>query len=141
MWITHETDSFFGVLPYENGKLPGRIEVKIDVPSTIKYKKTENAILTVKTIGRKLENDSITKNDFIISNSTRIQIESVSKPTIKKTSDGYEYKYTLKLKGKIVVGNSTITLKPNILKIKLDNANRFVKNNILISANIKTKLK
>ena len=141
VWITHETDSFFGVLPYENGDLPARIETEIDVPSTIKYKKTANATLTIKTIGGALENNAITKNSFIISNNARLQIISVSKPKISKTSYGYEYKYTLVLKGKFLIGNSTITLRPNTLKMKIENENKFVKNNILISENIRTKFR
>ena len=141
VWITHETDSFFGVLPYEDGRLPSRIEAEIDVPSTIKYRKTANAILTIKTIGGKLENNNLASNNFIVSSNARLQIVSVSKPTVSKTSDGYEYKYTLTLKGKIVIGNSTITLKPNILKMRIKNENNFVKNNILVSENIRTKLR
>lgn len=141
VWITHETDSFFGVLPHEDGTLPSRIEAEFNSPSTIKYRKTANATLTIKAVGGKLENDVITRNNFIVSNNERLQIVSVSKPKISKTSYGYEYKYTLVLKGKIVIGNSTITLKPNILKVKLNNQNEFVKNNILVSENIRTKLR
>ena len=70
-----------------------------------------------------------------------MEIISVSKPKISKISYGYEYKYTLILKGKFLIGNSTITLRPNILKMKIENKNKFVKNNILISESIRTKFR
>ena len=162
VWITHETDSFFGVLPYEDGTLPASIEVEFDTPSTIKYRKTAKATLTVRTTGGILrsrynipEKATLSRmailgvSDFVVSNKNRFTITSISLPTVTQTDLGYEYKYTLTLKGGILIGKANITLKPDILRVALKNTAEkplntdeiFITNNSLVSSDIRTKLR
>lgn len=144
VWITHETDSFFGVLPYENGSLPTSIDVKLSVPSTIKRNKTADVTLTVTTTGGELKNTNLTTNNFILSNKASLKLTSVSLQKIEKTSSGYKYTYSLKLKGGTVVGISKITLKANILKMNITSSTpKFAEtsNNLKVSNNITTRLK
>lgn len=144
VWITHETDSFFGVLPYENGSLPTSIDVKLSVPSTIKRNKTADVTLTVTTTGGELKNTNLTTNNFILSNKASLKLTSVSLQKREKTSSGYKYTYSLKLKGGTVVGISKITLKANILKMNITSSTpKFAEtsNNLKVSNNITTRLK
>lgn len=143
IWMTHETDSFFGALPYADGSIPHLITVKFSVPSKIKLNKTANATLIVNTT-EKLKNTKLSTNKFIISNNASLKLLSVSAPKETKTADGYNYTYTLKLKGGNFVGTSNITLKANIFKMNFfTNTSGFVKtsNNIAVSNNISTRLK
>lgn len=143
IWMTHETDSFFGTLPYTDGSIPHLITVEFSVPSKIKLNKTANATLTVNTT-EKLKNTKLSTNKFIISNKASLKLLSVSAPKETKTADGYKYTYTLKLKAGNLVGTSNITLKANIFKMNvITNTSRFVKtsNNIAVSNNISTRIK
>lgn len=143
IWMTHETDSFFGTLPYNDGSIPHLITVEFSVPSKIKLNKTANATLTVDTT-EKLKNTKLSTNKFIISNKASLKLLSVSAPKETKTADGYKYTYTLKLKGGNIVGTSNITLKANVFKMNIiTNTSGFVKtsNNIAVSNNISTRIK
>lgn len=144
IWMTHETDSFFGVLPYEDGTLPASINVALSVPSKIKRNKTADVTLTVTTTGGELKNTNLTTNNFILSNKASLKLTSVSLQKREKTSNGYKYTYSLKLKGGTVVGISKITLKANILKMNITSRTlKFAEtsNNLKVSNNITTRLK
>lgn len=146
VWITHETDGFFAVLPLDNGLPIPKIEAAFTkVPSKIKINKTDKATLVINTVGGKLQRDKLTANDFTISHTSRLKINSVSAPQIVKTDVGYKYTYTITLKAKAIVGNSVLMLKPNILKLNIDNELRSTKfaetsNNQLVTGAIKTSL-
>ena len=146
VWITHETDAFFAVLPLDNGLPIPEIKAEFTkVPSKIKINKTDTATLVINTIGGKLQRDKLTANDFIISHTARLKIESVSAPQIVQTNTGFKYTYTIKLKAKAIVGNSVLMLKPNILKLNITNELQSTKfaeasNNQLITGSIKTSL-
>lgn len=146
VWITHETDSFFGVLPYENGSLPTSIDVKLSVPSTIKRNKTAYATLTVTTTGGSLINSTLKTSNFTLSNKSSLKLISVSLQKEEEIANGYKYTYSLKLKGGNVVGISKLILKANVLKINVSNALclpefKNTKNNIITTSYINTKLK
>lgn len=135
VWITHETDSFFGILPKP-------IDVKISTPSTIKYNKTANATITV-TSYEKLNNPNINLSNITSSHTNRLKITAISKPTMKTSKDSngqniYIYTYTLTLKGGIVIGNSTITIGAN--NFISENNSVLNLNKEVVSGNIKTKL-
>ena len=136
---THMMGNFFGALPYADGTVPANIEsVKFtSVPDKIKKKKTDNIYLTVTTT-KQLTDKTLAKSDFSISNSSKIEIVSVSKPTETKSSGKYAYKYTIKIKGKAITGNATLTLKSGALQTK--NGSTIVKNYRLVSSEIKTRL-
>lgn len=148
VWITHETDSFFGRLLYADGTEPADVTVKLDVPSTLKYNKTANATLTINTKNSSLNKSSLTKDDFI-TNTSKIKINSIKLKSAIKRDNGYEYIYTVQLKGGLIVGTSTITLKPRALE--LNNSTRLqrsiidtistLSNNIFESSYIRTKLR
>lgn len=145
IWITHETDSFFAVLPYEDGSISPSIEVKLSTPSTIKRNKTATATLTIITTEGSLRNKNISTNNFTITNKVSLKLLSVSKPQITKLNNGYKYVYTLKFKGGTVIGTSGITLKANILKMNVDNnlcSSKFLNtsNNVIETNYIRTRL-
>lgn len=147
IWITHETDSFFGRLPYADGTQPADVSVELNVPSSVKYNKKSDAILTIKTKNVSLNKNSLTKNDFI-TNTSKVKIDSIKLTSQKVTEQGYEYSYKVTLKGGLFTGNSTITLKPGALAINGSNLQRTIldtlsklSNNIFESNNIKTKLR
>lgn len=146
VWITHETDSFFGVLPYEDGSLPASINIELSVPSKIKRNKTANATLTVTTIGGSLKDSTLKTNNFVLSNKASLKLTSVSKPVITKQKNGYKYVYTLRLKGGSVIGISKLNLKANVLTMNINNdlcTSEFskTKNNIITAGYINTKIK
>ena len=146
VWITHETDSFFGRLPYADGTEPADVTVKLDVPSTIKYNKTANATLTINTKNSSLNKASLTKDDFI-TNISKVKVNSVKLNSTKRVGNGYEYTYTVQLKGGLVVGNSNIVLRPGAITLTpinrsiLSNVIANLSNNVFESASIKTKLR
>ena len=145
IWITHETDSFFAALPYENSSVAPSIEVKLSAPSTIKRNKTGTATLTIITTGGSLRNKNISTNNFTITNKVSLKLVSISTPKITKLNNGYKYVYTLTLKGGTVIGTSGITLKANILKMNVDNnlcSSKYLNtsNNIIETNYIRTKL-
>lgn len=149
VWITHETDSFFGRLPFADGTEPADVTVELNVPKTIKYNKTADATLIIKTKNASLNKASLTTDDFIV-NSSKVKINSIQLKSSKTVGDDSEYVYTLKLKGGLVIGNSNITLKSGALKLTslLKNRQQTMKkvinelsNNILESINISTKLR
>lgn len=111
VWITHETDSFFGMSEE-------KLEVTMETPSTIKYNKKSIITVIVNTGSAELESTSLEKSDFIISNSRRLKILKVSEPTISKDSNNNNiYTYKVTVQGGIVIGNSRISLKANTLSI------------------------
>lgn len=145
IWITHETDSFFAVLPYEDSSIPPSIQVKLSTPSTIKRNKTATSTLTIIITGGSLRNKNLSTNNFTITNKISLKLLSISTPKITKLNNGYKYVYTLKLKGTAVIGTSGITLKSNVLKINVNNnlcSSKFLNtsNNIIETNYIRTKL-
>lgn len=140
VWITHETDSFFGVLPYEDGSLPTDIEIELKVPETIKARKTATATLIINVTNGRLNNTTLSKDILKLSRKTGLSISSISKPTIKNTNQGIQYIYKITLKGGIVVGNTTITINPGALKVIPNRNFPVVPNNLVVSNSIRTKL-
>ena len=98
IWITHETDSFFGSLPYEDGSLPTDIEIELQVPETIKARKTATAILIANVTNGKLANTTLPKDILKLSRKNGISISSISQPTINNTNQGIQYTYKITLK-------------------------------------------
>lgn len=147
VWITHETDGFFAVLPLDDGSRIPEIKVAFsNVPSKIKVGKTHNLTLTVDTVAGKLVREKLTKDDFKIANTTRLKIDSISAPKVVKTDVGYKYTYTIKLKATYIIGNAGLRLKPNVLKLNIDNKLKNTKfaetsNNLLIMNDVQIKLK
>lgn len=133
VWMTHETDSFFGVLPSEP-------EIKILLPPSVKYKNTVTGTLTVITKNNEtLQNTSLNTSILIVSHPNRIAITGISEPTIKNVGTNTIYTYNIYIKGKLVIGNSTISLKNNTFICSLNNEQ--VGNNFTTSNIIKTTLR
>ena len=131
--MTHETDSFFGVLPSEP-------EIKILLPPSVKYKNTVTGTLTVITKNNEtLQNTSLNTSILIVSHPNRIAITGISEPTIKNVGTNTIYTYNIYIKGKLVIGNSTISLKNNTFICSLNNEQ--VGNNFTTSNIIKTTLR
>lgn len=143
IWITHETDSFFGALPFDDGTLPGKIDVKlINVPTNIRRNKTAKAQLVVTTTGGSLMSTRLTLSNFTITNKASLKLISISGPIKKQTSTGYQYTYTLNLKGGSLTGLSQIKFNSNALKL-LPGHNyklKLITNDSIISNIITTKL-
>lgn len=138
IWITHETDSFFGVL---DTRLTPKIELKFNIPSTIKRNGNETAVLIVNTIGGDLKSTKLAKSNLKISNRKSLEIKDILGPITKKTSTGYQYEYIIKLKGGSIIGYSNITLEPNVLKLIPYNTNlSLISNDVITTENIRTKL-
>ncbi len=145
VWITHETDSFFGVLPYDNGIEPANVNIEFEIPTIVKYKKTAEATLKVKTINSFLGDTNIDINCFK-TNKNKLKVTSIKLENTIKTENGYEYIYNVTLKGGIILGNSTLTLKPGILEVvPFENTDlqiiKELSNNVLESESIRTKLR
>lgn len=147
VWITHETDSFFGALPNAKGELTPNIKVNFEnVPEEIIYNKTATATLKIKTINCTLdfENSNISTSSFE-TNINKLKINSVEQTNIDYGKDYCEYTYKVSLKGGAVIGISTMKFKPGTLKIAefRTGTNIFenLSNNVLESNSIQTKLK
>lgn len=111
IWTTHETDSFFGI-PVE------KLEIHINTPPDIKYKKQATLTVIVNTGGAELNSTNLTKSNFTLSNSSRLKLVSVSSPTISRDSEGNNiYTYKVVVQGGVVIGNSRISLKANSLYV------------------------
>ena len=109
IWITHETDSFFGVLD-------NKIDVSISSISNIKLRKTNKFELTVTATGSKLQSTNLSKADFKLANN-KIKITNIKYINCKNNGNNtYTYKYTIELKG-ISIGITSISLKDNVFNL------------------------
>ena len=148
VWMTHETDSFFGVLPYSDGTMPINIKVDLKMPTIIKYNKTATATLTVTTTNGALTDENLNINDFTTTNSKRLKITKVSKPKVKTTNTGKVYTYDITLKGGIVVGYANIIIKADVLRvgqkarmISSDYVLNLLSSNMITSSSVITRLR
>lgn len=149
IWITHETDGFFAVLPLDDESRVPEIKVYFEnVPSKIRVGRTHDLELVVETIGGTLADKNLSKNHFKIANTARLKIDSITGPTEKPTDLGYKYTYIIKLRATYVIGNAGLRLKPNVLKININDDNTFkgtkfdaTSNNLLIMNDVQIKLK
>ena len=129
IWTTHETDSFFGVPA-------GKLEIHMNTPPTIKYKKQATMTVIVNTGGEELKDTNLNTSDFTLSNARRLKIVKVYLDSVSKDSENNNiYTYKVVLQGGIIIGNSRVTLKAGSLST---NSNS---NNPIPSNYIRTKLR
>lgn len=114
LFMTHETDSFFGVEDVNYS-----IDVSIGNIQTIKRRGTQTAKLTITTKNSKLADPILTKNDFVRKN-LRISIDNVSYLGCVDNEDNtYTYTYNIKIKG-LLIGSSSFSLKANSCSLAKD---------------------
>lgn len=129
IWTTHETDSFFGVPA-------GKLEIHMNTPPTIKYKKQATMTVIVNTGGEELKDTNLNTSDFTLSNGRRLKIVKVYLDSVSKDSENNNiYTYKVVLQGGIIIGNSRVTLKAGSLSTDSNS------NNSIPSNYIRTKLR
>lgn len=144
VWITHETDSFFGVLPAEPTI---KIEFK-NVPTTIKRKATKTIQLDVTVINGELESTNLKTSDFTITNKygtkikSHLTINSISNAKTSENKNSKTYTFNIEIKGGTVIGTSKITLRKNALKAVSKNKSKTTYSTAVSTPDyINTKLK
>ena len=130
LWITHETDSFFGVKldePTNTGSKSNEnpyLRGTLKAPTSVGKNKTQTMTLTLTTNGT-LSNQNLKTSDLKIASNlviSRISVTNITKPTVTKSSDGKTtvYKYTITIKSGLLKENARIYIKSGT--IKLNNA-------------------
>lgn len=132
VWMTHETDSFFSAL----SQAP---TVTFNMPSSVKYKNTVTATITINSGLSGLEDSTITPSDLAVSHPNRISVVAVSEPTISKDeNNNIIYTYKVTIKGGIIIGYSSINIKSNV--VHSGSGETTFGNTSLSSPSIRTKL-
>lgn len=109
VWITHETDSFFGILDDKS------ITASISSESKVKLRKTQKFELKVTTTNAKLASTSLSISDFETENK-RIKINKIRYLNYKDNgNNSYTYTYEIEVKG-LLLGTSSFYLKANTLR-------------------------
>lgn len=113
IWITHETDSFFGILD-------NKLDVSISSIPNIRLRKTNKIELTVTTTGSKLQSTNLSTYNLKSANN-KIKINNVKYINFKYDGfNTYTYKYEIEIKG-TSVGSTSIYLKDNVFKLENNN--------------------
>lgn len=160
VWITHETDSFFDVLPKkevekdtsnkntendkknnDTKKMPEKIKVEFSgIPSKLKITKTAKITLTVNSGEFELTKSKLSSSNFEVSKNITNKLKIT-----KVTNTGHQvdenknniYTYQITIKG-ILTGKSNISLKAKALSIT--NGTKTMYNEKTTTSNIKTTL-
>lgn len=160
VWITHETDSFFDVLPKkevekntsnkntendkkdnDSKKMPDKIKVEFSgIPSKLRITKTAQITLTVNSGEFELKNSKLSSSNFEVSKNitSKLKITKVTNTGhhVDKNKNNI-YTYQITIKG-ILTGKSNISLKAKAISIT--NGTNTIYNEKITTSNIKTTL-